>query len=108
MKKMDAIANIIKRIEEIKEELCYDYIGIRVQEDEFTEGEILSNSFVWIDGEPTDEELDGTCAVRLENAELAYGYYGDHVAIIAGNSAEYGEDLGEIIIRDAEVIEVAA
>lgn len=108
MKKREAIKNIMNRIEEIRENSEYEYIGVRVQENEFTKGEILDNSFVWVDGEMTDEELDGTCAVKLEDAELAKGYFGDHVAIIGGDYMEYGQDLGEIIIRDAEVLEVLA
>lgn len=108
MKKREVIENIMNRIEEIRENSDYEYIGVRVQENEFVKGEILDNSFVWVDGEITDEELDGTCAVKLEDAELAKGYFGDHVAIIGGNYMEYGQDLGEIIIRDAEVLEVLA
>ena len=98
----------MNRIGEIRDDSEYEYIGVRVQENEFTEGEVLDNSFVWVDGEMTDEELDGTCAVKLEDAELANSYFGNHVAIIGSNSMEYGQDLGEIILRDAEVIEVIA
>ena len=108
MTRAAAINSIVKRVDEIKDEYAYDYIGVRVQENEFTEGEILDNSFVWVDGKMTDEELDGTCAVKIDDAELAHQYFGDHVAIIAGNYAEYGVDLGELIIRDAEVLEVLA
>lgn len=108
MTKREAIENIMNRINEIKENAEYEYIGVRVQENEFKEGEILDNSFVWVDGEMTDEELDGTCAVKLEDAQLANGYFGNHVAIIGSDSMEYGQDLGEIILRDAEVLEVLA
>lgn len=108
MTKAEAIKNIMNRINEIKESAEFEYIGVRVQDNEFTEGEILDSSFVWVDGEMTDEELDGTCAVKLEDAELANGYFGEHVAIIGSNSMEYGQDLGEIILRDAEVLEVLA
>ena len=108
MTKREAIENIMNRIEAIRENSDYEYIGVRVQENEFVKGEILDNSFVWVDGEITDKELDGTCAVKLEDAELAKGYFGDHVAIIGGDYMEYGQDLGEIIIRDAEVLEVLA
>ena len=108
MTKREAIENIMNRIEEIKENSEYEYIGVRVQENEFTEGESLDNSFVWVDGEMTGEELDGTCAVKLEDAELANGYFGEHVALIGSNSIEYGQDLGEIILKDAEVMEVLA
>ena len=106
MTKAEAIKSIINRIEEIKENSEYEYIGVRVQENELTKGESLDNSFVWVDGEMTDEELGGTCAVKLEDAELANGYFGEHVAIIGSNSMEYGQDLGEIILKDAEVMEV--
>lgn len=35
-------------------------------------------------------------------------YYGDYVAVIAGNSWDYGEDSGEIVIHDPIVIEILA
>ena len=108
MTKKEAIESIINRIDEIKENSEFEYIGVRVQESEFAEGEILDPSFIWVDGEMTDEELGGTCAVKIEDAHLANNYFGDHVAIIGSNSMEYGQDLGEIILRDAEVIEVVA
>ena len=108
MTKAEAIENIINRIEEIEDDYDYGYIGIRVSENEFTEGEILDNSFVWVDGKMTAEELDGTCAIMLKDAKLANAYFGDHVAIIGSDSMEYGQDLGEIILRDAEVLEVIA
>jgi len=39
---------------------------------------------------------------------LVNGYYGEHVAVIAGDYQEWGQDAGEIIIREATVIEVLA
>ena len=108
MTKAEAIKNIMNRINEIKENAEFEYIGVRVQENRFKEGEILDNSFVWVNGEMTDEELPGTCAVKLEDAQLANSYFGEHVAIIGSNTMEYGQDLGEIILKDAEVMEVLA
>lgn len=108
MTKAEAIKNIIDRIEEIEDAYDYGYIGIRVSENEFTEGETLDNSFLWVDVEMTDEELDGTCAIMLKDAKLANTYFGNHVAIIGSDSMEYGQDLGEIILRNAEVLEVIA
>lgn len=108
MTRNEAVEKIMERIEEIKDEYDFGYIGVRVQEDAFVLGETLSNSFVWVDGEMTDEELNGTCAVKIDEAALAKGYFGDHVAIIGGDSAEYGQDLGEIIIRNAEVLEIVS
>lgn len=62
-------------------------------------------------------ELDGTCAVRFISdnedsishaLELVKIYSGKHLYIIAGDTMEYGNDEDEIIIRDAEVLEVLA
>ena len=59
-------------------------------------------------------ELNGTCAVKFDpdnensirNAlETVKKYSGKNLYIIAGDSIEYGNDDGEIIIKDAEVIE---
>lgn len=108
MTKAEAIQNIVGRVSDIKDMYDYGYIGIRVSEKAFSKGEILDNSFVWVDGEITDEELDGTCAIMLSDAELANSYFGDHVAIIGSDSMSYGQDLGEIILRDAEVLEVVS
>ena len=108
MTKAEAIKNIIDRIDEIQDAYDYGYIGIRVSDNEFTKGEILDNSFVWVDGEVTDEEPDGTCATVLKDAKHAHAYHDSHVAIIGSDSMEYGQDLGEIILRDAEVLEVIA
>ena len=58
-------------------------------------------------------ELDGTCAVKfnpdnedsIESAlEAVKMYSGKNFYIIAGDTMEYGNDAGEIIIREAEVI----
>lgn len=58
-------------------------------------------------------ELDGTCAVKFdpedENSiraalETVKMYSGKNLYIIAGDLAEYGNDDGEIIIREAEVV----
>lgn len=58
-------------------------------------------------------ELNGTCAVKfnpdnedsIESAlEAVKMYSGKNLYIIAGDSIEHGNDDGEIIIREAEVI----
>lgn len=58
-------------------------------------------------------ELNGTCAVKFNPddessiraaLETVKMYSGKNLYIIAGDSMEYGNDEGEIIIRDAEVI----
>nr|DAL03393.1 MAG TPA: hypothetical protein [Caudoviricetes sp.] len=103
---MKMTAEMIQQIKNTVEDLDlawnYEYIGVRVQTRAFELGEISHLSHVWDNGDDTGVELEGisTCKVdRLGHTE----YYGDHVAIICGNEADYGEDDGELVIRDAEV-----
>ena len=58
-------------------------------------------------------ELDGTCAVKFNPddessiraaLETVKMYSGKNLYIIAGDLVEYGNDDGEIIIREAEVV----
>lgn len=88
----------------------YDAIGIRFQEVPFSIGKMDHVSHVWDDGDDTGEELNGVCAIKYTKlAEvMRYGveYPGDHIAIIGSDYCEGGEDIGEIIIRDAEVLEI--
>lgn len=87
----------------------YEYIGIRVQDGvPFDLGEMSHISHIWDDGDDTGEELPGVCVIDGRKAEYSVLYSGDHVAIIGGNHAEYGEDPGEIIISDPVVLAVLA
>lgn len=99
--------DIQKYIELAKENFReYEYYGLRFHQGQPVEvGETLPNSFVWDDGICTEEELNGTCAINLcyphiDRVSNDYVTLGDAI-IIAGNFAEYGEDPGEIIIKDA-------
>ena len=103
----------IERLNTLAQELYYDYevIGIRAQEEEFHLGQMDHVSHLWDDGEDTGEELDGVCAVSSTDAERVFkflDYFGEHVAIIAGNEYSWGQDYGEIIIRDPVVVEILA
>lgn len=82
-------------------------------------GDVLPVSCVWVDGEPTREELSGTCAVRIslkpgevDDAAIAKAlsesrhYIGEQTLLIAGRFWEHGEDHMEVIISDAVVIAV--
>ena len=107
--------DMIDRINELVEDLSWDYefVGIRVQEEPFELGELDHVSHVWVDGEDTGEDLDGVCALTLTSkwfdwARLAEAYFGGHAAIVCGNSGAFGEDAGEIIIEDPEVVEILA
>lgn len=84
----------------------YDFFGVRVQWEEFELGKISHKSLVWIDGEETEEELNGICVIDVNKIDVACDYFGEHIALIAGNIAECGNDIGELIIGDAEVLEI--
>lgn len=100
-------------IEEIRatmEELQWDYgmVAIRTQDEPFELGAIDHFSHIWEDGDDTGEELDGVCGTTANGVEKHINgyYFGNHVAIIAGNSYEYGEDEDEVIIKDAVVVKI--
>ncbi len=106
---MKISAEVKTDIIEKAEAYRYDYeaIGIRVQNKAFSLGEIEHVSHVWEDGEDTGEELDGICCISLNLLNrIACDYPGEHIAIIGGSLESYGEDEGEIIISEAEVLEV--
>lgn len=96
---------------EIAKEFAFDYekIAVRVQDVPFTAGPMDHCSHVWVDGEETDETLDGVCGQDITTIDrYNHNYCGSHVALVAGNDYTYGEDAGEIIISDAVVIAILA
>lgn len=105
---MKMTAELIKKIQELEKKYSWDYekVCIRVQDVPFELGEMDHQSSIWIDDEETDENLDGICTLSVKYAKNAEFYYGDHLAIVAGNEFSYGQDEGEIIIHDPVVLEV--
>ena len=99
---MKVTDEMIRRVKELADELFYDYEVVGIL------GEMDHCSHIWDDGEDTGEELPGVSVIRSDEAELAKDYFGDYVAVVAGNSYTYGEDPGEIVIADAVVVEVLA
>lgn len=103
------IAELKEMINNNDWDVDFGKFGIRIQEQFFTLGSIEHNSKVWFNGEETDEELDGICAIDLNAPEAAEclngnGYFGNHIALIASDSYEYGQDAGEVILKNAEVL----
>lgn len=113
---MKLTQEMIDRIKARAEELHdnYEYVGLRIQDEEaFELGELDHCSHIWADGDDTGEELNGVCVLSLTSghvdwAKLAGTYFGDHAAIVCGFEASYGEDLGELVIADPEVVEIIA
>jgi hypothetical protein len=98
------ITDIAKKV--IEQDYDYEYIGIRVQESDYglTVGQEVEHvSRHWVDGNMTDDDVDGICAVSALAASqrvLGFGAYSGNVLLVIGsNRAEYGEDPGEIILK---------
>lgn len=124
----------IEEIRDLIGESEYACIGIRADDRDYQIGEVMDNSHqLFQDPQYTDfecvellypyisegpyagfydgGELDGTCALgvsenNIEEMIEAVKSYGEKIYLIGGNSMEYGNDVDEIIIRDAEVIAV--
>ena len=63
-------ANLMEKINAAVEKYGWDYefIGVRVQEQEFELGAIDHVSHVWVDGDETEEELNGICVKKIGRA----------------------------------------
>lgn len=113
----------VQEIKDIIMEDAYDVYGLRIDNTDFSVGDICDNSHeVWQD-DPEDgseyneewgywvgEELDGTCAVRVtvDTIEKALKkideYYGKNLYLISGYDYSWGNDQMEVIIRNAKVL----
>lgn len=85
-------------------------------------GDVLPVSKQWVNGDETKTNLEGTSAARILNADEksvvdalrnlgangkdgSNGYYfGSRVVLIKGDSMGSGEDVGEVLIKGAEVV----
>lgn len=123
-------------VEEIRELISkseYDYIGIRADNRGYQAGEVVDNSHqLFQDPQYNDTytellypyicegpyagfydagELNGVCALEISENNIekkieAIKSYGEKFYLIGGNTMEYGNDVDEIIIKDAKVIAV--
>ena len=97
----------------------YRYYGIRAHYSKAVVGEKLENSKIWIDGDATEDEESGVCALDVFNMvenectidEIiesvdCYSYGTGSVVLIAGNDMYYGDDTDEIIIKNAIVVDI--
>lgn len=104
-----------------KRALQSPHIGIRFSDEEYKIGDDVENSHNWVDGDWTDEELDGASTVNvaepwsydsldelketaIKRLNKAGRYPYDYAYLVAGTSSDYGEDTNESIIRNAEVV----
>lgn len=94
----------------------YSFLGLRVVNEDCDGFDLLPGSdcptcYVWDDGEWTDEELDGTCCIStkyLQGRESFWpgGYSGRRVWLVGGNYATDGADDGELIVFEAQLLQV--
>jgi hypothetical protein len=126
--KMNEIQKIINIIE--NDDDCFAFYGIRATTEEHSAGEELSNSFIWVDGEKTEEELDGISTMGIKDlteeaviraikclgrdaceyfgvkANVFHSYVGQNFVLIKGDSAIAGDDNGEWVIKNPVVVAV--
>lgn len=123
-----AAREIAAAIERAKDDDPFSEYALRVIPGDFDgdirQGDSLPPSKQWNDGIPTEEDLPGTSAARIasddeesilntlkvlgaDGEDGPNGYYhGQRVVLIRGDSAGFGEDVGEILISNAEVVDV--
>lgn len=105
---------MLEQIRQAIEQGEYEYYGIRVDDGvDYKLGDQAADSRIWIDGDATEDTLDGTSCIGIRSEDgietalqLADAYYGDRVYLIGGNSMTYGEDAGEYVIQDATVVAI--
>ena len=84
----------------------YAHLGLRIVDDLPPVGEVLPRSRAWDDGNPTDDLLPGTSALRItaRTLELAAAYMGDYALLVGSHLCMYGDDPDELVMRDAVVL----
>jgi hypothetical protein len=92
----------------------YDAIALRWDDREFKIGEEIPVSKVWVDGDETDDYLEGTSTIGLQTYDdgwiagakvslMSYRNY-PNIYLVAGDIAELGEDDGELVLSNCEVL----
>ena len=105
------IKTLSDRIKALKAEYDESLVwGVRWDAPGFPVGHIFDASRVWDDGEVVEGEyLNGTCVISesgLHNV-TEFNFYIGTAYIVCGYHAGYGEDEGEVILSECEVMEVA-
>lgn len=87
----------------------FDHYGVRAHRSAAIVGGSLGKSRVWIDGEPTEEELDGISTIKvtagtvdlaLEIVRRTYCWSDETIVLVGGYVGAWGDDDGEFVIRD--------
>jgi len=70
---------------------CYEALSV---------GEIAPNSYQWDDGETTDEELSGTCAITIDASPNLYPNHSPLIALTEIKHYIFGE--GQLMLLGSE------
>lgn len=88
----------------------YELVGFRFVEEKPEVGSTLNNSLIWDGDTPTEDELNGTSAFSKWEDMENYAKYSKgkgFMLIIGGeNRGSWNDIPGEVLIGDAEVLEV--
>lgn len=102
---------LAEQIEQIMAQGEYEFYGLRIDEGVLAEvGEVARRSRVWADGDLTDQMLDGTSTLAVDKGgaqsvlDALAIYHGDQISLLGSYYRAWGEDDGEVIMRDAVVL----
>jgi hypothetical protein len=99
----------------------YQIYGLRMvsEDDPIAEGTTAEPSFRWDDGQQLDDVLDGTSAIAIGGYDeeitdeqiarafkLVRDYPGKRLAVLGAENGQGGEDRGEVVMKDAQVLKV--
>jgi hypothetical protein len=82
--------------------------AIRYEETPREVGHMFDNSRVWIDGEPTEEYLEGTSAIiESQDAHTGEQYRAvfPYKYLVEGRWIADGEDDGEVVLEECTIVE---
>ena len=99
-------------MEKLIESSDEEYFGIRAADELLPIGSIAPCSHRWDDGEWTDDMLTGASAIAVsqdlseisEALQMLRTYGGDYIYLLGSTFAEGGEDVGEIVMKNAVVL----
>jgi hypothetical protein len=97
------------QIDALKAEYSEEYVwGVRWDDADLSVGHIFPASRVWDDGDPTDELCSGTSCIQDTHLRCISetNYYVGTAYIVCGLHAGYGEDPGEILMSECEIMAV--
>ena len=119
--------NINETILKAIEDSCLNSFGVRVMTDNpviaealtLEVGDSVNNSHVWVDGESSDEQLEGVSAITIGYDEFdvedilydleqlrPYRDLGDQIVLIGGDDSYEGNDPNETVISNAQVLHI--